>query len=70
VTRDECRAAVATMRNGAIGIVRVYVQKRCSHVDPAIVRGIENALGEISIDEALDALDRLEREQSTTKGRE
>jgi hypothetical protein len=62
MTHDELKTTVAAWRDDAIGAVRRYASVRCPNVPDSQVRAIECALGEISIDEAFDALDRLNAE--------
>jgi hypothetical protein len=62
MTHDELVATVREMRDNAISIVRRYAAMRCPNVPDSTVRAIEGAMGEISIDEAFDVLDRLNTE--------
>jgi hypothetical protein len=62
MTHDELAATVQQWRDEAIGVVRRYAAARCPNVPDSTVRAIECAMGEISIDEAFDVLDRLNTE--------
>ena len=62
MTRDELTGMVTTMKDTAVGVVRQYAAARCPNVPDTTVRAIEGALGDISIDEAFDALDRINLE--------
>jgi hypothetical protein len=59
MTREEFRQYASTLRLNAQGYVRSYARRCCETVSAADVDAIVNALGDISIDEACDALDRF-----------
>lgn len=54
--------AVREMRESAADYVRAYAGLHARHVAPRFLDAIVRALGDISIGEAVAALDRLERE--------
>lgn len=59
--RELLRQVVQTMRDDAIGYVCEYARRRCPSVPHETVEAIANALGDISVDEAVAVLDRIER---------
>lgn len=60
VELKQLREVVRDMRDHAIGTVRQYAAEHCPDVPSDMVLAIENALLEISVDEAFAALDRSE----------
>lgn len=61
-TREELRAEVHRMRVSAEAFVRRYAADHAPHIAASRLDGIIGALGDISIDEACDALDKIELE--------
>lgn len=60
MTRDDVIAEVHTMRSDASRAVRFYARHQCPHLTPSFVEALTGALGEISVEEAIIALDREE----------
>jgi hypothetical protein len=61
ITIEELRLAATVMRRDAAVIVRVYALQHAPDVPTATVDAICGALGDISIDEAIDVLERIQR---------
>lgn len=62
MNREQLVADVRWMRQGADAVVRAHARAITTLVDQAAIDAICKALGEISIDEAIAALDQLQIE--------
>jgi diacylglycerol kinase family enzyme len=60
MTREEVAHEVGELVRGAAERVRRHAREQCQHVDPAFVDAVCVALGDITIQEAIAALDRAE----------
>jgi len=62
MTPDELAAEVGRMKHAAILVVQRHAAIRAPDVSLALVASLCAALGDISVDEAFAALDRLQQE--------
>lgn len=62
VTRAELAEAVREMRRAGAEILTAHAYANCQQVPMAAVQAIADALGDISISEAVAAVDRLQAE--------
>ena len=57
MTREEMVTEVRQWRHDAAGSLRRYAARHAPNVAPSFVDALERALGDISLDEAIAALD-------------